>query len=655
MNSLIATLLAFAVAAFAFPAQAATPTEAFARLPKIADGAISPDGKHFALKEEKDGIYVVAIRQFDTGAVTCAVGTKKSEVRWMKWANNGRLLVSLGFNARRGGTPTVETRLMGVDIDCGNKLEMVKENSSNSGPYGGRAGPYESQDYILQIQDDVVDLLPNDPKYILMAFNTENPLQPRVQKVNVDSANYTTVERGLEDGRGWISDQQGNVRAANRFKDGKLEIKVRRTADSSWETVRSFTESLEAESFVPVGFKADPNIMYVLSSHEGGGRGLYEYNLQANNFAKRVFKIPSGDVEGINRNDDGTKIESIYYAEGGATKVHWVDPAAKQASDILKQALPGKTTAIISASRNYGRLLIGIKESSGLWTYALYDRAQNRVLGLGTNYPELSQSQMGKTVSFDFKARDGLTIPALLTLPPGHSSAQSAKNLPLVVFPHGGPISRDESGFDPYTQFLAHRGYAVLQVNFRGSTGYGQAFVEKGRGEWGRKTQDDISDGTKHAISQGVADAGKVCIIGISFGGYSSLMGPIREPGLYKCAASINGVTDLKGHLDDQRFYVRRGFGYNYLGNRWSDRDLLDDASPQKRAQEIGVPVLLVHTKDDRTVRFAHSSNMQSALQSAGVPHKFVPLDFGDHSITNSVSRMTLFKELESFLKQHIG
>ncbi len=228
------------------------------------------------------------------------------------------------------------------------------------------------------------------------------------------------------------------------------------------------------------------------------------------------------------------------------------------------------------------------------------------------------------------------------------------KPLPFVVLPHGGPHARDFLRFDWLAQLMTSQGYGVLQMNFRGSTGYGADFFEAGKKQWGQAMQDDITDGTHWLIAQGLADPERICIAGASYGGYAALMGVAKEPELYQCAVSLNGVADLPSLLSSKRRYVGGTFYTRFIGHLWRDRQALRANSPARRADEIVAPVLLVHGEDDRVVNKRQSRKMRDALKTAKVDHQFVELPEGDHYLSREANRQAFAKVATEFLAEHL-
>lgn len=246
------------------------------------------------------------------------------------------------------------------------------------------------------------------------------------------------------------------------------------------------------------------------------------------------------------------------------------------------------------------------------------------------------------------KARDGLELPGYLTLP----LETAPKNLPAVVLVHGGPQSHDNADFDVWTQFLANRGYAVLQVNYRGSTGHGRQLMAAGLGRWGLEMQDDLADATRWLAERGTADPRRICIVGASFGGYAALMGAIKTPDLYRCAASFAGVTDLVELAGDNSYAGLREVFALQVG---SDRDRLRATSPRNLAQNIKIPVLLMHGTKDRSVPYVQAQWMAEAMTTAGKPFRLVTQADGDHHLSIYAHHLQFYRELELFLAQNLG
>jgi dipeptidyl aminopeptidase/acylaminoacyl peptidase len=270
--------------------------------------------------------------------------------------------------------------------------------------------------------------------------------------------------------------------------------------------------------------------------------------------------------------------------------------------------------------------------------------------------PSLEGIAMGQIRATTFKSRDGVDIPVYVTTPPGHNDA---KNAPTIIFPHGGPASRDEPGFDYWAQFMASRGYVVIQPQFRGSTGFGDAFAEAGVRQWGKRMQDDVSDAVAWAVKEGISNASRICIVGASYGGYAALAGATMTPELYKCAVSVAGVSDLPQVMREERADAggRRSATVNYWANHIGsdDRAAMEAASPRRLASAVRAPILLIHGKDDTVVKFEQSRVMANALRTANKPFKLVELAGEDHWLSRGSTRLQMLREIDAFLAENLG
>jgi dipeptidyl aminopeptidase/acylaminoacyl peptidase len=310
---------------------------------------------------------------------------------------------------------------------------------------------------------------------------------------------------------------------------------------------------------------------------------------------------------------------------------------------------------LVSASDDRQRLVVKLDSPTDGPGYALVDLTTHGSQWLGAEYPGLDVADISQVRPVRFKAADGLSISGYLTLPSG----RDPKNLPLVVFPHGGPAARDGPGFDWWAQAMASRGYAVLQVNYRGSDGLGRAFLEAGFGEWGRKMQTDLSDGVRDLAAQGIVDPKRVCIVGASYGGYAALAGATLDPGVYRCAVDVSGPAELAKFIawgntragDEgvagERYWMR------YMGAGALNDPRLTAISPADRADKVTIPILIIHGKDDTVVPFEQSQMMADALARAGKPYQLVVLNHEDHWLSRGDTRLQMLQATMDFLQKN--
>jgi len=620
------------------------PVEAFATLPQHANVRISPNGRYIAAKRIIDSKYALIIYDLENLGKKdpFVIAIDDEEVSWLEWANDDRLLVSIRFSAFRFGTPTTETRLVAINADGSEPELLVKPKKQ------GKSDIVK----VVQIQDKVVNFLHDDPKNILMSFNVDDVQRPRLYKVNVYNGRKKTIEKGRKDVPEWYVDQQGRARMFELIDGMNIQYFHRSPDARDWELVLEYPVT-SGKVFSPIIFdKDEPDILYVYSNHAGITTGVYRYDTAKHEFIEEIFRHDSVDVAGVRMEPTRSEIIGVSYTLDTA-RIFWLDDTEKFILDQVRKQLDTQSVHIVSKSLDYERVLVFASSPDVAGRYYLYEPATDRLRYFAFTYPELDDVAMSKMTAVTYKARDELEIPAYLSLPPGIVNPPEHP-LPAVVFPHGGPTARDVASFDPWVQLLTNRGYVVLQMNFRGSAGYGREFLTSGFQQWGQAMQDDVTDGTRWLIEQGIADPNKICIYGGSYGGYAALMGAVRESDLYACAVSLNGVSDLIALMQRQRRYLFHEVAFAHIGDLWTDRQMLKQNSPTNRADEIKIPVLLAHGTDDRTVPYQQSNAMANALKKAGANYQYVKIDDADHGLTRGEHRLEFFTALDEFLTRYL-
>lgn len=625
------------------------PVEAFARLPVMSDVAISPGGRHVAAAiPDKSGNYAVVI--FDLTQIgkkpPLVASTGDWDVNWLRWKSDDRLLVSGRHSQFDGYVGIVQTRLIAVNAD-GSKLEWLVKPRNLGLTVSAR--PLDA--------DQVVDFLPDDPQHLLMGFSLGDSSGPQLYRVDIVNNRREVVEGGKPWIQWWWPDRAGRVRLARGYDgygtfDARLKTYYRPAVDADWQEI--WDETTSGKTFRPVVFdRADPDVILVRSDHDSGRQGLYRFRLSTREFIGKLFLHPEVDLAGVEMDARGRDIEGVHYVTD-VGRVEWFSPAMAAIHSDLAAQLPGWAISIESRTFDDARMVVFAGASDHSGRYYLYEPASGSLRLFSNTYPELDEYDLARPTAVRYQARDGLEIPAYLTLPRGVRNPPE-QPLPAVVLPHGGPEARDYAAFDPEVQLLANRGYAVLQMNFRGSAGYGTAFRQAGAQEWGDAIQDDITDGAHWLIEKKIADPARICIVGGSFGGYAALMGVVREPALYRCAVSVNGLTDLPGFLEiigryggDRRWYAER------IGKYWNDGRKLAQNSPARRAGDIRAPILLVQADEDSVVPPTQAVKMADALQEAGRTFRYVKLKNEDHWLSHGPTRLQYFRELDAFLAEQL-
>ena len=338
----------------------------------------------------------------------------------------------------------------------------------------------------------------------------------------------------------------------------------------------------------------------------------------------------------------------------GAAPTRWLDARAERRNGGLHRSFAGAWIKLVGRSADYQRVVVRVEDASKPPIYYLVDYAAKSADIINEAYPLLADAQLGSVRELEYEARDKYPLMAYLTVP----ADMPEKNLPFVVLPHGGPEDRDGESFDWIAQFLASRGYAVLQPQFRGSTGFGREHAEAGQRQWGLRMQDDVTDAVRAVIDQGIADPKRICIAGASYGGYSALAGAAFTPELYACAASISGVSDLPAMLGyESRIAGKESNTLDYwrehIGSP-NDPNVIAK-SPARSAATVRAPILLLHGTEDTVVPITQSRAMANALKALNKPHELVELPGEDHWLSASVTRIRTLTELERFLGKHLG
>lgn len=635
------------------------PVAHFAALPLLSGMSLSPDGQRIAVLYNQGDTTVVATRPVAGGRLVPVLSTDNSRqhFNWARWVGNDRLVVSLRFPGQRYFTGTMETRLVSVKADGGGLLDLNRsERNPNSATLGRRTA---------QLQDRVVDWLPGDGRHVLLEQPEAERDATGVVKLNVETGGRTTVLAPAKGARRWIADAQHRVRAGLFYDELQgWEVRAVGPDGGAWRTLWRFKSARDDAAVWPMGFDLDPQLLYVSALHQGR-RAVFGVRLDDPALPRQLMvSHPVHDVDGGLLRAPGTG-EVLGVAGGevggdasggdGGDSFLW-SPPWQALQKGLNQALPGRANRLFNIAQDGKHFLMYSSGNRQPGQYFYGDREAGTIALVADTYPELAPAGLAGKQQVAVKARDGLPLNLFVTLPAGRRLGDGGAPLPLVLLPHGGPQSRDDADFDTWTEFLASRGLAVLQVNFRGSDGYGSEFAAAGLKRWGLEMQDDLTDALQWAVARRVADGGRVCIVGASYGGYAALMGAVKTPELYRCAISFAGVSNLPDLILTQSDFVGgREAIETMIGRFWGDREQLRATSPALQAARIRAPVLLVHGTVDRSVPVEQSQQMADALRSAGKTVRYVELDGGDHHLSRQAHRLVFFREMEAFLDQHLA
>ena len=618
------------------------PAEAFGRLPAIHRILVSPGGSHLAALEWRDGQPYLAIYDLSKGLdshpkrMHLDVGKKIEErVNTIAWLNDDTVGVVIAYEATRNNVPTLETRLFAIKRDLGVGRLIPK--------------PRTDVPYNPQHQHRIIDYLREDPDHILMALDRSGyGAELGVFRVNVDTGQVEEVVSGGKDVADWSVDQQGRVRLRHEIRDTHERVHVRNLETGKWELLDKAARS-ERRVLRVLAFAENPEILYVLLTNDDGFDQLHEFDLRVGSPGRQVLAFPSWDVLDIATDTYTRKVIGAYHAEHYRL-ISYFDAELADLQSRIDRVLPDTHNFIESFDRKRSKFVILATGPRHPGTYYLYEKSDGRLRGIRHRYPgALDPDELAEVEATSYTARDGLVIPAYLTRPRG------APPYPMVLLPHGGPSVRDYLVYDYLAQFLASRGYLVLQPNYRGSEGYGAAFETAGYGQWGLLMQDDLTDGTRAMIKRGLADPERICIVGWSYGGYAALLGAVKTPELFRCAVSGAGVTDLRKMLSERARYKFVDKNQPSIGNFKTDREKLRDNSPINNVDAIKIPILLVHGDQDLVVPISHSKRMASKLKKARKQHEFVVLKDGNHYLSSESNRIRFLREIDSFLARHMA
>ncbi|MFL6845032.1 MAG: alpha/beta fold hydrolase [Allosphingosinicella sp.] len=620
------------LAASPVPAAAAPPDpipiEALAEVPFISNPELSPDGRRLLAWINVHGIQKLAIYDLDVPRDTPPkLFEVPGSVSWYSWAGNAHVLLGGAFLADGASGPIRLAGLESYDLETG-----------KSGSIGVGQGIFGNK----------VAFVDPDGRYILVSAAKRIGDPPSVWRVDLATRAAVEVQHESADIASWFVDDAGNVRGGIAYTASGWTI-YRRDASGRLRRASEGKFPKGAESAIDeIGILGGGDSGIIVTNARTGRFAVYRYDLNAQTIGEPIFEHPSVDVTKPQISSDGRTVEAVSY-DDDLPRVAWLTPELKALQAQIDGAMPGKVNRILGFSRDRNRALIwsGSADDPGL--YYVFDRKARHMDAFAAPYDALVERRLSPVKPIRYAARDGLSISGYLTLPAG----REPRNLPLIVFPHGGPFARDTYAFDPMVQLLANRGYAVLQPNFRGSTGFGRDYVERGYGQIGLKMQDDLDDGVAWLAGQGMIDRRRVCIVGASYGGYAALWGAIRNPEIYRCAVSLAGVTDLKAMLkyDAQLLSAPR---YSKLWRQKlegeEERDLAA-VSPLQQQSRLNIPVLVAHGEKDSTVPVDQSRQLVAALKARGARVLSVFYPATGHGFTSSEASLDYMRRVEAFLE----
>ena len=601
------------------------PLEDFFKNPEKSRYQISPDGKYFAFMAPYETRMNIFVQEVGAESAVRVTSETERDIAGYFWANDYRIL----FLKDTGGDENYQ--IFGVDADGGNAKALT-------------AFP--------NVRTDIIDDLPDNETEVIIGLNKRNPQVFDPYRLNIQTGELTILAENPGNVQEWMTDHDGKLRVAITLDGTNTSLQYRETESDLFQTVltTSFKENLS-----PQFFTFDNRYLYALSNLGRDKDVFVKFDPSTGKELEVLYENPQYDLDGASYSRRDKKLLSVTWTGHQNIERHFFDDQCKGILENIQAKLAGYQFGIVSRTKDEMRMIIRTYTDKSLGAYYVYDVATNHLAKISDVSPWLEENRMADMNCVTYTTRDGLTIEAYLTLPKGYTM-KTAKNLPVVVNPHGGPWARDTWGFNPEIQFLANRGYAVFQMNFRGSTGFGKKFWELSFKQWGKTMQDDITDGVNWLIEKKIADPKRIAIYGGSYGGYATLAGITFTPELYACAIDYVGVSNLFTFLNTIPPYWKPllEMMYEMVGNPVADSTLLVSSSPVFHVDQIRVPLFIAQGANDPRVNKDESDQVVNALKHRGIEVQYMVKDNEGHGFRNEENRFDFYRNMETFLKEHL-
>lgn len=618
------------------PASARVPLEHFFAQRVIQDATLSPDGKRVAFLGPYQTRMSVMLYDVATEKLEVVVHDPKEEIDFVQWKGDDTLLFAGDVGGNESfmyGSLNLKTR----------KITRLAESRKS--------------DFDVTAEGSLIDSLARDPDHVLFLGTKANRnknaafdnADPGIYLLDVRNGSRKLMEAWDGTTTDWIADTTGVVRLQVRLRGNYNEREYRAKTADKWAVLHKHAEQ-EPEPWTPLRFSPDNRTLYVLTEDDAeGSMSLRTFDTQTRTLGTPLFTSKNAAIDNVIW-ERGTYRPLGVITNGARRETHWLDQSRAALVTKLKNTFPDTEISLTSSSLDGNVHVVRTWSDRDPGTYYVLDTDAGKLALLTPALPDIDPKKMRPMEPIAFTARDGLKIPGYLTRPAGPDSGL----VPLILLPHGGPYGiRDDWAFDPEVQFLANRGYAVLQVNYRGSGGFGRRHSEAGRGEWGAKMQDDLTDAVRWAIDQKIADPKRVAIYGASYGGYAALAGLTFTPELYKCGVNYVGVSDLRyltsWTADDAR--VMQRFYKTWVA---LDSTKLAARSPVNFVERIRVPSLHIYGLNDPRVKIEHWRRLESELKKHNKPYQFIEAKDEGHGFYREANRIDYYKKLEAFFAQNL-
>ena len=598
------------------------PLEDFFKNPEKTAFEISPDGQKVAFMQPWENRLNVHVKNIGSDEVIRLTSATERDIAGYLWLGNSRI----GYVQDTGGDENF--RLFAVNIDGTNQADLT---------------PFDS------VRVQIIDELENNPQEMLIGLNKKDQRHHDVYRLNVLTGQMELIAENPGNISGWQTDHAGKLRLAFTADGVNTSILYRQTEQDTFHIILTtdFREEVN-----PMFFTFDNKNLYVSSNRKRDKSALYIFDINTATETDLIFGHDEVDISWAMYSKKRKVLTgvSIYTSK---QKYHFFDNWRENVQKDLEEKLPGVEVRLSDLDDNETMALVRTFNDKTRGAYYLYNTETKELSKLADISPWLDPLKMADMIPISYKSRDGLTINGYLTLPKDSSD----KNLPVIVNPHGGPWARNRWGFNSEVQFLANRGYAVLQMNFRGSTGYGRNFKEIGFKQWGKSMQDDVTDGVHWLINEGIADKDRIGIYGGSYGGYATLAGVTFTPELYACGVDYVGPSNIFTLLNSLPPYweLYRQMFYEMVGNPEDDKELLEEISPVFHVDKIKAPLFVAQGANDPRVKQAESDQIVEALQSKGIDVQYMLKENEGHGFHNEENRMEFYNAMIEFLNKHMN
>jgi len=600
------------------------PLEDFFKNPEKSRYRISPDGKYYSYMAPYENRMNIFVQEIGTDSATRLTSETDRDISNYFWKNPSRIL----YMKDTGGDENF--RLYGVNIDGSNLVCFTD---------------------FPEVRTEIIDDLENVPTEVIIGMNKRDPQVFDPYRLNIETGKMEMLAENPGNIQGWIFDHDGKLRAASALDGVNSQILYRDKESDPFQVV--LTTSFK-ETMSPQFFTFDNKNVYSVSNLNRDKTAAVIFDLANGKELEVLYENPDNDVDALSYSKKRKVLTTAFY-ESWKGERYFFDDETKLIFDRLNKELDNYEIAITGVTKEEDKFIIRTYSDRSLGSYYIYDKNSDELTKIVDVSPWIDENEMASQVPVEYQSRDGLTIHGYLTLPLGYTM-ENAEDLPVVVNPHGGPWARDSWGFNPEIQFLANRGYAVFQMNFRGSTGYGKKFWEESFKEWGRAMQDDITDGVQWLIEKGIADKDRIAIYGGSYGGYATLQGLVKTPDLYAAGVDYVGVSNLFTFMQTIPPYWKPYLDmmYEMVGNPVSDSLQFVETSPALNAAKITTPLFIAQGANDPRVNKDESDQVVEALKARGIVVEYMVKDNEGHGFHNEENRFDFYRAMEKFLGENM-